>query len=96
MSRVQKLVDDPMSESWWTSRLHISVVCGRSMWNFPQDVYIGKPFPSGVDSSSNGFRMHVHGNCSSKDGLISVLKFKVSELHSSLNSKYFVFGVFKN
>ena len=94
MSRVQELVADPMSESWWTSALHISVMCGRSMWNFPQDVYIGKSFPLGINSGSNGFRMHVHGNCSSKDGLN--LCFKVSELHSSPNSKCFVFGVFKN
>ena len=32
--RVQELVGDPMSESWWTPLLHISVMF-QSMWNFP-------------------------------------------------------------
>ena len=53
------------TESWWTSILHISEMPG-SLWNFPQNVHKVGDFPFGIDLRSNDFRMHAHGDHSSK------------------------------
>ena len=57
LCRVQEVGADPISESWWTSTLCTSVML-ESIWNFPQDVHMGRSFSLGIDSRSNGFRMH--------------------------------------
>ena len=59
------------TESWWTSILHISEMAG-SLWNFPQNVHKVGDFPFGIDLRSNDFRMHAHGDASSKGALLSM------------------------
>ena len=61
MSRVQELVADPMSESWWTSVRHISVML-ESLWNFSQDVHMVGPSMYRMQSKTNDLKMHVHGH----------------------------------
>ena len=61
MYRAQKQVGDPMSESGWTSVLHISVML-ESLWNFPQDGHTVESFMYWTQSRSNDFRMHVYGD----------------------------------
>ena len=68
LSRVQELVADPMSESRWTSVVHISVML-ESLWNSSQDVRKAGPFMYWMQSRSNDYRMRVHGYCSNQDGL---------------------------
>ena len=65
------------TESWWTSILHISEMAG-SLWNFPQNVHKVGDFPFGIDLRSNDFRMHAHGDASSKG---ACLWFSISPVH---------------
>ena len=43
-----------------------------SLWNFPQNVHKVGDFALGIHLRRNDFRVHVHGESSSKGGLLSM------------------------
>ena len=61
-SGYRELVADPITDSRWTSTLHISVTA-----DCPRNVHVVGDFPFRIDSLSNDFTMHVQGGASSKD-----------------------------
>ena len=72
----QQAVQGTGAGSWYNVRILVDLTTPHlwcrwgSLWNFPQEVHMGRPFPFEIDSRTNGFWIQVHGKGSSQDGFL--------------------------